>query len=104
MKHVTLPASLDDPYSGRYWSYFLTALKATNTWNLHTLTVGYYGRHFLYDSARGEYFECLEHLRSSIRSFMLTERMITGGFGCFEGFEKLVSLIIDRNIVDNLAD
>lgn len=88
VKHVKLPTFMDSVYSQDRWTYFLNALKGTNTWKLHTVSVADLSHFIIYSDARRHYFNCLYHLRRSIRQFALTTGIIFGSYSCYKVFNN----------------
>lgn len=106
VRHVTLPEFMDDTSCEQEWAYFSAALVNTNTWTLHTLSMESDSTTICGDTARRAYFHCVEHLRHSIRSLILTEGMINAtGYKCLQKFERLSSLTVrGENVANSLAD
>lgn len=65
VKHVMLPEYMQD----EDWTYFSRQLVDTNVWKLHSLSTENLPQAVSSPSARTQYFTCVYHLRSSIRSF-----------------------------------
>lgn len=105
VKNVTLPQYMDDRSVGIYWRYFSNALVNNNTWKLQSLAVGNLTRPITFDSAKTEYFDCVHHLRSSIRQLVLTTGMVPSGcFRCLQEFQQLATLAIRERLIGNLTD
>lgn len=105
VKNVTLPQYMDDRSVGIYWRYFSNALVNNNTWKLQSLAVGNLTRPITFDSAKKEYFDCVHHLRSSIRQLVLTTGMVPSGcFRCLQEFQQLATLAIRERLIGNLTD
>lgn len=111
LKHIALPASMDSLYSEQSLTYILQALEDTNTWNLHSLSVNTKSGFVSYDVAEIEYFNCQQHFQHSLRCLRLRKGMVTEedfdwseDFEWLQEFKNLETLIVGRNIVENLED
>lgn len=104
VKHVTLPKGMDFARQESDWAYFSKALVNTNIWKLDSLSIGHPSQSIVPNNITRHYFECLYHVRESIKSFILTNGVITGSYSCLQNFQQLTSLTIREGVVHNIAD
>lgn len=88
------------------WIYFSNALIHTSTWKLQSLSLECF---FHLDvQAKSQYYRCASHLRQNLRELTLTKGMMTTAtkeqpYGVtLQKFQKLTSLVVYKDIVDNL--
>lgn len=104
VKHVILPQGMDSSQSEDDWAYFSSTLVSADVWKLHSLSIRKLPQIINGVVAKRHYYECLYHLRDSLKKFMLTTSILSGGYGQLQDFQQLISLIIADDLIGILAD